>query len=747
MATQAPHNPNHLEPALESLLARLRRRIRSYIWADGLAMVLVVLAGAFWISLAIDWLFEPPRLLRIAGQVAVVGALAYVIFRFLLERLLVRLSNRNMALLVERRFGAFRDSLLTAVELTQDLSHAAEFNADMLALTHRDALNHADEVDLSRIFNVAPLVRRISLAVALLAALVVFAVGASNAFGTWARRNLLLSDELWPRATRLLVEGFNEQGNAKIARGSDWNLVVKADAALGRDIPEIVQVRYTTVDGARGRENMSREGVVAPGEAPFQNYSHTFKGVLAPLDFYVKGGDDRAGPFHLDVVDSPTISRMTLHCEYPAYMHRAPRDLPVAGLMQLPRGTEISILAEANKPLVSVQIDDMADENSPLTHQLNFADEPAGAQQSFTFSVPRLASDKTLLFTLRDVDGIRSREAVRLSLSAIVDESPQVNVQLKGIGTAITSQARLPAAGEVSDDYGVGKIWFDYHVDESPARQQPLAAQSDGAEKLAVADALEVRDLKLEPKQKLHWAVQAADTFALEGGPNVGTSQRYVLDVVTPEQLRSMLEARELMLRRRFETIVEELTETRGLLASVVTGPVKKPEGGEGKPAAEPGDAEARPGGIQPSVQVERVRQNGERSAHETLQVAVAFDEIREEMINNRIDTEELKTRLKEGVADPLKRIASTMFPKWEEQLKQLATQLADPQAAPATQATALAQADAILIEMRQVLDKMLELETFNEVLDMLRQVISAQEKVNSETKQKQKQKLRDLTE
>ena len=42
---------------------------------------------------------------------------------------------------------------------------------------------------------------------------------------------------------------------------------------------------------------------------------------------------------------------------------------------------------------------------------------------------------------------------------------------------------------------------------------------------------------------------------------------------------------------------------------------------------------------------------------------------------------------------------------------------------------------------MKQVLDKMLELETFNEVLDMLRQIIDAQEKVNAETKQKQKQK------
>jgi hypothetical protein len=38
-------------------------------------------------------------------------------------------------------------------------------------------------------------------------------------------------------------------------------------------------------------------------------------------------------------------------------------------------------------------------------------------------------------------------------------------------------------------------------------------------------------------------------------------------------------------------------------------------------------------------------------------------------------------------------------------------------------------------------------LETFNEALDMLRQIIEAQEKVNAETKQKQKQKVRDLVE
>ncbi|MEX0977878.1 MAG: hypothetical protein WDZ48_03450, partial [Pirellulales bacterium] len=156
---------------------------------------------------------------------------------------------------------------------------------------------------------------------------------------------------------------------------------------------------------------------------------------------------------------------------------------------------------------------------------------------------------------------------------------------------------------------------------------------------------------------------------------------------------------------------------------------------------------DAAPRRVSEAVQVERVLQNSERSGHEILQVALAFDEIRDEMINNRIDTEELKARLQQGISDPLKQIVEKSFPKLHEQLKQLATQLSSPQAAVPSQAAAVAQIDAILIEMKQVLDKMLELETFNEVVDMLRQIIDAQQKVNDETRQQQKKNLRDLTE
>ncbi len=353
--------------------------------------------------------------------------------------------------------------------------------------------------------------------------------------------------------------------------------------------------------------------------------------------------------------------------------------------------------------------------------------------------------------------------------------------------------------GELSDDYGLAKAWFAFHVDDGPAREQALTTRIDGQDHLQLDEALEVEPLGLAPKQKLHLTLEAADTYALGEAPNKGTSQHYLLDVVTPEQLRSLLEARELLLRRRFETIIQDTTENRNALARMEFGPVaagEKPAGaaagGPGGQAAggpegqvidpqapkppagpktpsgpktliEPGDEPGpapQAGGADDDpqsaaqrrlalrrVHAERALQNAQRSADETLGVAGSFDTIREELVNNRVDTEELKNRLKDGIADPLRRISGEMFPELERRLRLLQARLTDPAEGAALQASALEQADAILVEMNQVLAKMVELETFNEVLDLLRGIIDSQENIHQRTKQKQKEKLRDLIE
>ena len=134
-----------------------------------------------------------------------------------------------MAVLLERRFGNFRDSLLTRSSCPNSRTTPPISIATCCAHTQRDALERASNVDLGKVFNTAPLVRRVSLAaIALVVAAVVFAVAVPEALAIWARRTLLISDELWPRQTHLLVEGFDrERSQVKIARGSDWKLAVQ----------------------------------------------------------------------------------------------------------------------------------------------------------------------------------------------------------------------------------------------------------------------------------------------------------------------------------------------------------------------------------------------------------------------------------------------------------------------------------------------------------------------------------------
>ncbi len=843
-----------LAPRIGALLESLRARIRGYIWVDGAARVGIVLGAAFWITLAFDWLFEPPWQFRAVVLAGVATGLAYVAYRSILSRVFYPLDDASMALVLERRFRDYHDSLLTTVELGRRPAHAATFNQEMLSYTRGQALAKSEAVRLADVFRIGPLLRTIAAASALLISVVAFSAVAQGAFHTWFQRVVLLNhDLLWPRNNHVRVQGFPADRRVKVAKGSDYEMVAAADLQPPFRLPHDVQVRYRTDEGTHGQDNMSSVGAAGPRD-PLQKYSYTFKGIMSSIDFDVFGGDDRDRGYRLEVVDSPAISKMELACEYPAYTGRPAGIVPATGLVQLPAGTKITIQCQANKDLVEVPVS-MVQGDKPPT-QLEVQLSPADPRH-FTLQLPELMEDTTLLFDLHDADGIHSRDPVRLTLTALPDEAPIVALRLRGISTAITAQARLPAVGEVRDDYGLARIWFEYQLNSKPAANSAAAgagssaspandaaknpAPAGAAEQAADAaqqifhtstlerdgrpkaqltieaadnEALDIqqvddlgellrrrgvktrddlkkitapnevalltgikdqadidRALTFEPAPggKLYVTFKAADNCALPAGQNIGQGEKYELDIVPPEQLVSMLEGRELMLRRRFETIYQEMTDTRDALARVdFTPPDAKPA--DDKPGREPGDepedksADAATANETPEqrtarlakraaeirdLRVNRALDNSDRSASETLTVADSFDDIREEMVNNRVDTPEVQVRLKDQIADPLRRISVKMFPQLKARLQQLRRVLDDPSAGKARLQESVAQADAILVQMKLVLDKMLELETFNEVVDQLRQIIANQGKLNDETLRRQKdelkKKLRDL--
>jgi hypothetical protein len=789
MATTSFESEPRLAPTVQTVLDALRVRVRWYVWLEGLAGGLAWLGLAFWISLGIDWAFEPPRAVR-AAVLAVIGVvLLGVIAQLILRRAFISMSNSNMATLLERRFSKLDDSLLTAVLLTAHHNDPEKCNPAMLARTCREAAERIGDLELLRVFDPVPLMRKAGAAVVLALSIVLFAALAPEALGVWARRtvNYPMSDEQWPRRTHLtiFVNGKeyrkDQQEPVSVVVGRKAEIRVVADPDF--EVPRMVEIRHR-VDGGSPS--------TAPLEQSGDEFKFTFARVDKPITFDVFGGDDRRYGLRIEVVQSPFVSSMTLDYAVPAYL-KPPRqdqtDVAISGAMQVRAGTEVTIHASTNKPLRRVAIHRITAAGSELLSTLDFS-KTEEAPEGFDYPLEALRVQTVLQFTLVDTDGIRSAKPFTLTLNVLADEVPQLgDVKLDGIGKYITPNAVVPLRGQVTDDNGLRGVWAEASVDEkglprldltevtdSGERPLELGKPGDRLQRRGLGRArVEIEQWKLVPGQKLAFSIRAADFFdlhkKLEGfarEPDFGTTEVWHREVVTPEKLREELENEEFDLRRRFERVVQELSETRDLLTIMDFSPPdarKKP--GDKVAGAEPDD-KSREEAANPEelrlVRAGEALQYCRKNAEETRGVAEGFDGIRKQIINNQIDTEELKMRLEDQIATPLYEMVSgerkkkskddrrektdlPTFPQLEETLKALQAATGDLKRGAQLRDDARAQTIELLAVMRQVLERMKELEDYNQAVELLRTIIKLQESLERVTKERHKQTIRDLKE
>lgn len=767
-------------------VSRLRLLVRLYSLAEGVAAMGIVVGLGFWLGLAIDWMFEPQPALRVVLWGLVVVAAVVAAWRYIGRRLFAPLPDDSLALLVERQYPQLREGLITTVQAAQ--SHSASSlelakstiagvevsrdeaplrgaNRELVSAASRNAAAAMPEIALRRVFDMRPLARKGVAAFALLAAMAIFAITQRGVFDFYLDR-LKLSEQLWPRRVQLTVVGFEDREASpviNVARDDDFPLSVLASIANGHVAPEEVEIRWRRPsDGGRGSGPMLKIGDAEPGRDEAQQYSYSFK-VSSDLEFDVIGGDDRIRNLRLHAVERPAITRVWLEVDYPAYMRREPRSIPVSGRAELPEGAKAVCRIEANKPLVLATVRDSV-EQTDLPAKVDAADS-----KTFSFEIPAAASDRVFAISLRDTDGVENRDPFRLPLSVVPDQTPEASVQLRGIGSAITPQATIPLAGSVTDDYGLEEAWFDYMIDEGASSRRPLRTQPDGMTNLAMTESFDLAEVDpatkqplvdVKPGQKLSLSVKGRDAYDLEEEPHIGGSQRFVLDAVTPSELRAILEKRELGLRQRFEAIHEKMVGVRELLdridlAAAAPG-ADDTAGATGEPTA-PASADAE--NSSEADNPERVRQRdlsrigGTRQSatqlgFETAGIAGGFDEIVAELINNRVDTEELKERLERGISEPLKEISGELLQEFETRLETLEQAYqASPVEAAEPLAAAKSSAQTVEEAMKAVLDRMLELEEYNELVELLRGIVKDQEQLKERTQQEQREKLKGLLE
>lgn len=802
MATTTP-TTLPLADDVQSVLAGLRWRIRLYVWLEGLALAVIWLGVTFWTALAIDYLpvivgaSEMPLAARALLLFVIAGGFGYILYRWIFERAFVPLADRSMAMLLERRFTDFNDTLMTSVELSKRRPDEMEFNPEMFARTSTQARELMQQVSYGRVFNLGRLFLLIVLAFGLIGSFAAF--GATNwpSLRTGLERLVLLQDQPWPRQAIIEVVGIDVQRPAtpedpaprplsipfdgskvKVAKGANITLRVRAKLPPEAKVtPENCTVYYRSAAREGVRSESGRVAMTQfRDQGSYRNFwleEKPFKGILSTLQFDVAGYDHRVRDFTIEVVESPAVVETKLDLVYPAYIRddatssylpKLDKDYLPSGEFQ-PAGTQVRLKFRSSKNLQQAEIF-----NPETKERIEIPIESAARDRSrFTYEVKSLESNLALEISLIDTDGVTTEQPHRVFLSIIEDQPPQIDVTLKGIGSAVTPNVIVPIRGKVVDDYGIevqgekdnAASVARLHV-QTVDRVDPKALTFNLGKGGAVEQDFdfralrsEDRSLELQPKGKLILNVRARDRYNLNGSePHEGAGQIYTLDVVTPEELLAQLEVREIGLRRRMEQIVEEMNQLRDSMLRLKASlspdakDVEELTSDEGEQAKSPEEKLRAKIALRRSRVTQAMNQS-EKSGQETLGVALGFETIREELINNRVDTEDRKNRLKEQIADPLKTICATSFPALDGQLKSLDEALeklgsANPPADLSDEA--LTQATDTIAELDAVLQRMLDLETFNELLDIVRDLLGDQEELIDRTKQERKrQALEDL--
>lgn len=737
-----------IEP-VRRLLARVRGRTRLWIWIESLAWLALLAAAVFWLTLLFDWWVEPPVAVRLTALAVAAAGLAWIVATKLVARLSTPLTDASLALLVERHDRRFGDSLSTAISLAdrpREADASSPHDPELAARTTARAGALADGVRLGGLFRGARLAWLAVGATAALSSVAALAAVRSDVAGLWVRRMTRMSDEPWPRRVRLAIEGFSG-GRRLVARGSDVEIVVHAEAA--GPPPEIVELRSRGPDGWRSRRMGTRGGAGAGGQA----FVHTLAGVGGDLDLEVRGGDARLTGLRLVVAEAPALADLAIEYEPPAYLGGGFRPAAASRVVRVPRGSRVRLTCTSTKPLGAAVVRGregrpsgpaevapaaaagavaaaLAPDTRVLASLAPSADT-AHAPTVLGASLDALDDDLAVVIELTDTDGLANRQPIEFLLSPIPDEPPQVAMTPRGMPAAITPAGRLLLTGTIADDHALAEAAVE--IERGPAATDqtagppadttsgstrlPVEAVRAGAPLVEFATAapheVPLGPLALQPGERVAVTVTARDQCTVGGALQEGRGDTWLLDVVTPEALRALLEAREILLRRRFESAIDDLAQARERLAMPVA-PDRDGDAPELDPATTAAEAAAR-------------------TAGETADLAEAFRTIHLELETNGLVTPELEERLIRQIAAPLTRLASSDLPDLDRTCRT------------GDRALALDQTDAVLGRLRAVLARMIELESYNQLVERLRDVIRLQEQIRTDTLEEQKRRGRAL--
>ncbi|MCA8957799.1 MAG: hypothetical protein KDC87_17115, partial [Planctomycetes bacterium] len=541
----------------------------------------------------------------------------------------------------------------------------------------------------------------------------------------WAKRNLFMSTEDWPRASLLSFAVDANGGVMRVPEGNDVMIEVAANGV----VPEQVFIDYEYADGTTGREPMAMSG----GEQSGARFTWLLESLISNVTLRAHGGDGLTAPLRIELVKRPMLEGLVITRNYPKYTQLEPDAVKASeGDIKIPAGTKLTFRGRSTKGLGKAFLTYGRDIKQAFTLD--------GAALQFEGSFEPKESG-VLTLDVEDVDGLGTNKPPKLFVRVAPDRAPAVEFKTAGIGSMIVYKALIPGMLRIRDDFGITKVasklrisgvaedgtppagadkkevpWEDVAFEDM--RQPDTREAETQYEQRVVFDLLSRNNLQLgplnpknpiRPGMLLSIKFEAVDNFA-PGEPHTGNSDVLTLRVVSEEKLMEDLHRRQAERRSELMRILEKEKGYKLELEEIIS----------------PTDSDPR--AKQAAWRIQAIARDQRALQKQVQHLGDAYRQILDEYQNNRILNPSQIAGQRRAIQHPLEKLAKDTFLTSAQEVEDFARIGSKD-----LRSVAVATYGEIIQVLEEVISNMRHLESVAGVLEGVRKTRDAELRIEKE--------------
>lgn len=496
----------------ERVLAARRVWKRTLFWT-GCAIAIVGLIAILAGAAIVDLLMPLPGSVRIALLIGVIGAVGYLLYRYLIQPLRVKLTPHDVALNVERKHQDLEDRLVSALQFGETDSDDP-IKSHLLQRLVTDAVERTDGIDFKATVDKSKKRKHVGIAVAALAGCALLALIFPAELNISLNRLLSPWEKTEPVFTTKLTV---EPGNARILRGRSLaiNLDVTGKAA------DKARLIYTKGDPATDAEPKRQETDMVRIKGEKRRFGYEIFNINEDMEYYATANEAESERYTVKVFDMPKATAIEIAYTYPEYTQLKPIIQQGEGNIRAVAGSQAEVRITTNKAIQSATLTVDAQDSTPML----ISD---GRTLTTTLDV---LTDGKYTVKLLCVDGFNNQTPIEYTITAIPDEPPEITIKEPGRDIKATKLEEVKILAEATDDYGVENMTLKYSIGSGEPQELPVETVEVKAEKIiSGAYVFYLEELDVEPGELISYYAQATDNN-MRTGPGTSTSELYFIEV------------------------------------------------------------------------------------------------------------------------------------------------------------------------------------------------------------------------